>query len=158
MVTLLPSKDKRAACERLLEMIEARLRTVTLNYPSFHAQEQVTLARRLYQPRNLDLSADDFLKLQRRFTMVTRARAPSCCPHLTLTATQGLIMLRDKPEVQSALEQLDEYNESLREHSMRDYEVESIELDEPGQYRTLLLRFIILLGIVMLSVPVGGSV
>jgi hypothetical protein len=31
---------------------------------------QVTLARRLYQPRNLELSADDFLKLQRRFTMV----------------------------------------------------------------------------------------
>jgi glycerol-3-phosphate O-acyltransferase/dihydroxyacetone phosphate acyltransferase len=115
-------------------MIEARLRSVTLNYPSFHAQEQVTLARRLYQPPHMQLSADDFLKLQRRFTM-------------------GLIMLRERPEVGKVLEQLDEYNAHLSQYGMQDFEVESIELEGSGVYRTLLLRFVVLLGIVMLSIP-----
>lgn len=127
-------KDKRVACEKLLEMIEARLRSVTLNYPSFHAQEQVTLARRLYQPRGMELSANDFLKLQRRFTM-------------------GLIMMRDRADVQDVLAKLDEYNANLQRNTMHDYEVESIETEETGVKRTLLLRFIVLLGIVMVSIP-----
>ena len=129
-------KDKRGACEKLLEMIEARLRNVTLNYPSVEAKELVTLARRLYQP-DVVLSADDFLKLERRFV-------------------HGLVMLGEHQVVKDALKRIGAYAKKLREHSLRDYEVRSVgDLGEKQTsiFKLLLSRGVILLGLVMLSLP-----
>lgn len=126
-------KNKRAACEKLLETIESRLRQVTLNYPSFHAMEQITLARRLYQS-DAQLSADDYLKLQRRFTLF-------------------FVTLRDNPEVQDALRKVDEYDQSLHTHGLKDYEIHTLQSDDYSMYLTLILRFVVLCFILLLSIP-----
>lgn len=126
-------KNKRETCDKLLLLIESRLRSVTLNYPSFQAMELVTLARRLYQP-DVELSADDFIKLQRRFALF-------------------FVVLRDNPEVKVALERLGEYHAKLRLHGLQDFEIQTMQPEDTFMYVTLVLRAVVLCVIVLLSIP-----
>jgi glycerol-3-phosphate O-acyltransferase/dihydroxyacetone phosphate acyltransferase len=126
-------KDKRAAGDKLLQLIESRLRDVTLNYPSFHSMQMVTLARRLYQP-DIELSADQFINLQRRFASL-------------------FVVLRDKPEIIEALEKIEEYDYDLSVHGFKDYEIKTLEAEDHGMYLTLILRAVLLFVIVILSIP-----
>jgi glycerol-3-phosphate O-acyltransferase/dihydroxyacetone phosphate acyltransferase len=126
-------KNKRETCDKLLLLIESRLRGVTLNYPSFQAMELVTLARRLYQP-DVELSADKFIQLQRRFALF-------------------FVLLRDRPEVVEALAQVEEYDAALKAHGLKDYEIQSMQPQDTFMYFTLLLRAAVLLVIVLLSIP-----
>jgi glycerol-3-phosphate O-acyltransferase/dihydroxyacetone phosphate acyltransferase len=48
-------------------MISRGLRDVTLNAPNFKTLQTILMGRRLYQPANLKLPADQYLELNRRF-------------------------------------------------------------------------------------------
>ena len=126
-------QNKRDTCDRLLQLIESRMRDVTLNYPSFQHMELVTIARRLYQP-DVELSADDFIKLQRRMATF-------------------FIVLRDQPEVIQALERVEAYDAALSLHGLQDYEVQTLQPEDNRMYVLLVLRAILVLLIIVLSVP-----
>jgi hypothetical protein len=66
-----------------------------------HLFFQITLARRLYQP-DVELSADKFIKLQRRFALF-------------------FVVLRDNPEVVSALERVEKYDNELKVKKTKDF-------------------------------------
>lgn len=126
-------KNRRETCDKLLQLIESRLRDVTLNYPSFHHMEMMTLARRLYQP-DIELSADDFIKLQRRIAAF-------------------FIVLRDRPEVQDALQRVEEYDAKLSLHGLKDYDIMTLQAEDNQMYLLLVLRAVLVLIIVLLSIP-----
>ncbi len=126
-------KNKRETCDKLLLLIESRLRSVTLNYPSFQAMELITLARRLYQP-DVELSADKFIQLQRRFALF-------------------FVLLRDNPEVVEALKKIEEYDSNLKLHGLKDYEIQTIHPQDYALYFTLILRALVLFFLVIFSIP-----
>jgi hypothetical protein len=63
---LLPmfKEDKKAASGVLLERIERGLRNVTINVPSTEWMRCTHVARRLYQPKNLTLSVEQYLRVR----------------------------------------------------------------------------------------------
>jgi len=128
-------ENKRKACDKLLQVVDKRLRSVTLNFPSYDIMQQIQTARRLYQPKTLNLTADQYLKLIRRFT-------------------QGYLRLADHPEVKAITGKIEYYNSQLQKFGLEDYQISDGELGKSiGSIFILGIRILYLTVIVLCSLP-----
>jgi len=89
--------------------VERRLRAVTLTFPNYEIMQQIQTARRLYQPKQLNLTADQYLELIRRFT-------------------KGYLRFSEHPKVKEISKQIGAYNAALDLYGLKDYHVPDSEL------------------------------
>ncbi|KAI8910960.1 hypothetical protein EDD86DRAFT_189537 [Gorgonomyces haynaldii] len=127
--------DKRDAVGILLSTTEVALKQLTLQAPDFETLMIIQAARRLYAAeRKLDIDGD--LRVSRRFAHAFTA-------------------MRDRPEVQSLIEEVRYYNRMLNLYGVRDHQVKNTSVS-PGRavglliYRTIQLVMIVLLASPML--------
>jgi len=126
--------NKRDACNELLETVEKKLRSVTMNFPDFKSMQVVMAVRRLYQPEGYGMTTEQYLKLNRRFV-------------------EGYTKLRDRVEVKQLEEKVSEYADMLKRYGLKDYQVDQIELDESKTWLLACFRVIYLVALLMASLP-----
>lgn len=128
-------KDKRAACSELLQMVEKRMKAVTVLAPDLQTLQAILIGRRIYQPDRVELTADKYLELNRRFT-------------------ETYLHFKDEPRVQRVLEKTLEYKEKLHIWGLHDYQVSALPpLSTGDRYILLLGRVIVLALLGMLALP-----
>jgi len=128
-------KDKRQACAELLTNVERRLRAVTLTFPNYEVMQQIQTARRLYQPKQLNLTADQYLELIRRFT-------------------KGYVRFSDHPKVKEIGKKINEYNKQLEFYGLKDYQIPDLELGKSVKSIAILtIRIIFSFMMLLLFLP-----
>jgi glycerol-3-phosphate O-acyltransferase/dihydroxyacetone phosphate acyltransferase len=138
------SKDRRAAYTELVGIVEKRLKSVTIGAPDLQTLQAILIGRRIYQPENIELTADKYLEVNRRFT-------------------ETYLHFQHEPRVQKVMQKTLEYRDKLRVWGLHDSQVTALPpLSSVDRYILLLGRIVVLalLGIlalpgIILNLPVG---
>ena len=104
-------KNKRDACGEVLKEVEAKMRDVTLQAPSYNELKKIYIARDLYMPR--DESAykpGEINEIYKRFC-------------------KGFNSFRDKPELKELLEEIDVYMKELNTFGVKDDQVKTMKIN-----------------------------
>jgi len=106
-----------------------------MNFPDLKTMQSITTARRLYQPKNANLSADEYLELNRRFA-------------------EGYVKMKDHPTIKYLELQLGNYNAELQKYGLKDYQVREIELEDTYfKYIIAVVRIIYMTVLLVTSFP-----
>jgi len=129
------AKDRRAAYTEVLQIVEKRLRSVTIQAPDLQTLQAILIGRRIYQPDHIELTADKYLELNRRFT-------------------ETYIHFKDEPRIQHVLSKTLEYRDKLRIWGLHDSQVTALPpLSTVDRYILLLGRVMVLIVMGLLALP-----
>jgi len=95
---------KRDACTKLLEIIQQRLKTVTVTAPNHEVLQLIWAIRRLYKPDGMRLTTEQKLELTRRFEKMYEK-------------------LEDDKRIETLKQQVERYNSMLNAFGLRDHQV-----------------------------------
>ncbi|CAM0141891.1 Glycerol-3-phosphate/dihydroxyacetone phosphate acyltransferase [Umbelopsis sp. WA50703] len=126
--------QKREAVTNLIRAGRQALMTVTVNSPDYETLKVAQAARRLYRPVHHKLSISQVVDLNRRFMI-------------------GFTELRDQPELQDLLRQVQDYNQTLAQFGIRDHQVERLNLTPFQAARLLIARVLKLSSFAILAIP-----
>ncbi len=99
--------NKRQATENLLVEIEARMKAVTLTAPSYSELRSLFLVRKLYVPKDVQLSPTQYTELCKRFS-------------------KGYEKLKNREETQGLMKKVNKYINELESAGINDHEVKDI--------------------------------
>jgi len=95
-------ETKRDACSVLLKTIESRMKEVTLSSPNFQIQQNIYIARDIYMPSNQKkLTESEVNESYKRFF-------------------KGFNLLKDQPEANEFLSDINLYRKELKALNLRD--------------------------------------
>jgi glycerol-3-phosphate O-acyltransferase/dihydroxyacetone phosphate acyltransferase len=128
-------KDRRVACQTLLDTCAEQMRSVITTAPDLDTLEALQLARRLYTPAGVTLTPRQFLELSRRLR-------------------QGFEMFKEKPEVQKLFHGLVAYKNGLQALGLNDRLIEEqSQLAGLEAAWLVALRFLLLIVLVVAALP-----
>ena len=147
MIQLYRSGERRVAAAALLDLIDTRLRAVTLNVPDYEALQNVRAARRLYTPAHLQLTVEQYLELERRFAII-------------------LETFGREPKLLSLVSRIQRYRMKMHLLNVRDVQVASLDVSEMeyasgfsllfGRSAYLLFVLCLALPVLILNAPIGA--
>jgi len=143
--------DRHAAIESLLGLIATGMRSVIVPTPDYHTLQQIYMARRLYVPDGLKLSAEQTMDLNRRFaiglkrvldlrtraagdvaeTPATGAASSASAPGLSRSGT-GLsdvdydLTQEDADFIDAFKAEVEDYSATLKRLGLKDHQVRQI--------------------------------
>lgn len=100
--------DKRGATATLLAQVEQSLRGAVVNVPDYNTLVAIHTARRMYTPKNTELTREQYMLLTKRFAL----------------ADTKLAQDKDYQEIKNEMLQ---YNAKLRARRLRDKEVQTMQ-------------------------------
>lgn len=127
-------QDKRDACSTLLDIIQQRLKSVTVTAPNHEVLQLIWAIRRLYKPEGMKLTTAQKLELTRRFELMYNK-------------------LADEPRVQLVKQQVHEYNSHLQAFGLRDHQVNRTTLSTYHALPVFIYRITLLLFYAIISLP-----
>jgi glycerol-3-phosphate O-acyltransferase/dihydroxyacetone phosphate acyltransferase len=124
---------EKEAVKSLTEEIEQRIKTLTVNTPSWEVMRLMHIARRLYRPDKVRLSLSTYTELTRRFA-------------------EGFLRASEEPAIQAMKEELEAYQARLDSLGLRDHDLRK----DPGPMEIALRlfgRMLYLLILLPLAIP-----
>lgn len=125
--------EKRKAISLLLDTIQIRLKTLTLQAPDFDSLMVAQASRRLYQPERLD--ADSALLISRRFA-------------------EAYEKLKDDVRVKVLTQEVLKYNRMLLFYGVRDHQVKNTKIDIRIAAFRILSRSLQIAFVIVICTPV----
>lgn len=128
--------EQRAACNGLLKKIKEHMDTVIIQAPDHESLSVLQLTKRLYQPSNLKLEADQWLTLHHRFL-------------------EGFNKFQEEAAVKTFVASLKEYQNELKLWGLQDRHIDSEANIVSGHHvRWIMLwRFILCFASLALALP-----
>jgi glycerol-3-phosphate O-acyltransferase/dihydroxyacetone phosphate acyltransferase len=134
------TSNKREVTQEFLQTLDASLRGITINAPDYDTIKFIHEFRRLFQPHNVILPAQQYLQLFRRLSKLVQSNS----------SHPGLMTFRENVE---------RYMDKCNSLFLRDAQVATLKNIETRPTRRLLLRRIIMLtviGVVLMPFAVIG--
>lgn len=131
--------DRRGAVEALLQLISTGMRSVIVPTPDYQTLQQIYMARRLYVPDGLKLSAEQTMDLNRRFAIgiqrIVRATerapgdgggSPSSRSPSSAAAVASMMSAEDLRFVHEFRSEVEDYMSTLKRLGLKDHQVRQI--------------------------------
>ncbi|KAJ9456842.1 Glycerol-3-phosphate O-acyltransferase 1 [Diplonema papillatum] len=139
-------KDDKQGIKLFMGQLKEAMEGVTINAPNWESLKKVHYIRRLYQPQNLKLPVDEYLRITRNFA-------------------HGLQIVEGRDEAKTLMKRLDCYQDLLKAYLLTDYQVQTLtSLRSRTSYRLLLSRmlstslyFLLALPGIFINLPLGVS-
>ncbi|KAI0243825.1 Glycerol-3-phosphate/dihydroxyacetone phosphate acyltransferase [Massospora cicadina] len=130
----LGGEEKRAAGTKLLEIISAALKNITLTAPDYETLKVIQAIRRLYRPPHRKLKISQVVELNRRLI-------------------EGYLHFQSDPRIQSLRTRVLEYNQQLETFGIRDHQVKTTKMNRLRATFRLLRRVVFLAILAFLALP-----
>jgi len=128
--------DRKGAVEALLQLIATGMRGVIVPTPDYHTLQMIYMARRLYVPDGLKLSAEQTMDLNRRFAVAIRRILRAChttgdsSPRPGSNSPGGSEKLQLSEEdycfIDEFKAEMEDYMATLKRLGLRDHQVRQI--------------------------------
>jgi len=129
------AKDRREAYASLLKVVEQRMKSVTILAPDLQTLQAILMCRRLYQPDHVEVTADKYLEVNRRFI-------------------DAYVHFQSEPQIQEVKNKALEYIDKLKVWGLHDHQVVTLPpYSKADRYILLIGRFSVLATLVLLALP-----
>ncbi|CAG8532813.1 21595_t:CDS:2 [Cetraspora pellucida] len=126
--------DRREACNKLMEIIYERLKSLAVIAPDYETLSVIRAARRLCKPEHCKLEIDEVIDLDRRLI-------------------NGYIKFKDDSKVQETYKKVKEYDQLLKNYGLKDYQVQKTTIGKFRAITLLLYRSFLLVLCSILALP-----